>query len=358
MNEKIDKKELCVSANALDKLTVQKSRSFFYLYHSNFTLYEYKILDLYLSRINSHEPNNRLVSFTKKELENILGLRKIKIEALKKRLKNLMTTVIEIPDEDEKEGFRLLTLFEEAVAKKESGSWTIKLTCTKPAKKYIFNIENLGYINYKLKNIIHLSSLYAYYMYIYIEENRYRGHWKIDIENLKERLGCQKEETYTSYKFFNNSILKKVKSELDEKTNCHYDYASITYGRKVIAIEFKIQKNYLKSNVEPFIIPEIPTEIPDPFDPEREYNPEALWETTIKSFNFKEEEIEELKEILDTIPYSKMPQDPFCPDAPEIQKYLYMEQKSKLVNRLATEKEIRSKYKYLLSILRNDAKCN
>ena len=142
-----------------DKLTVQKSLPLFALWRSELTLAEFKILDTYLSRIDSHKPEKRAVMFEKGELEKILGVKKINNQDLETRLKHLMGNVIEIPDESMKKGFRLVTLFEEAVAEQDDyGLWQVKLECTQKAMKYFFNIENLGYLRYKLRCITSLTS--------------------------------------------------------------------------------------------------------------------------------------------------------------------------------------------------------
>ena len=87
-----------------DKLTVQKSLPLFALWRSELTLPEFKILDTYLSRINSHKPEKRAVMFEKGELEKILGVKKINNQDLQVILKHLMVNVIEIPDESTKKG--------------------------------------------------------------------------------------------------------------------------------------------------------------------------------------------------------------------------------------------------------------
>ena len=58
----------------VDNLTVQKSRPLFALWRSELSLSEFKILDTYLSRIDSHKPDRRTVTFEKGELEQLLGI--------------------------------------------------------------------------------------------------------------------------------------------------------------------------------------------------------------------------------------------------------------------------------------------
>lgn len=225
-----------------DKLTVQKSLPLFALWRSDLTLAEFKILDTYLSRIDSHNPEKRAVIFEKGELEKLLGVQKINNKELEERLKHLMGNVVKIPDSDDKKGFRLITLFEEAVAEQDDyGLWQVKMECTQKAMKYIFNMDNLGYLRYKLRCITSITSRYTYIMFIYLEANRFRKSWEVPLAELKKILNCDKEETYKQFKRFNDLILKKVQKEMHEKTECRYDYEPIKKGRSVVAVRFTVE---------------------------------------------------------------------------------------------------------------------
>lgn len=225
-----------------NKLTVQKSLPLFALWRSDLTLSEFKILDTYLSRIDSHKPEKRAIILEKGEIENALGIQKINNQDLKLRLKHLMGNVVEVPDKDEKKGFQLVTLFEEAEAEQDDdGLWNVKLECTQKAMKYFFNIENLGYLRYKLRCITSLTSRYTYIMFIYLEANRFRKSWEVPLEELKKILHCENEATYNEFRFFNVKILKKVQKEMYEKTECQYSYFPIKRGRSVKAIRFEVE---------------------------------------------------------------------------------------------------------------------
>ena len=225
-----------------DKLTVQKSLPLFALWRSDLTLSEFKILDTYLSRIDSHKPEKRAIILEKGEIENALGIQKINNQDLKLRLKHLMGNVVEVPDKDENKGFQLVTLFEEAEAEQDDdGLWNVKLECTQKAMKYFFNIENLGYLRYKLRCITSLTSRYTYIMFIYLEANRFRKSWEVPLEELKKILHCENEATYNEFRFFNVKILKKVQKEMHEKTECQYSYFPIKRGRSVKAIRFEVE---------------------------------------------------------------------------------------------------------------------
>ena len=221
-------------------LTVQKSLPLFALWQSELTLSEFKILDTYLSRIDSHKPEKRSVIFEKGELERLLGIKQLKPTDLDARLKHLQETTVNLSQNGKK--IDRITLFERAQAEQDDyGQWRATLTCTPSAMKYIFNIEHLGYLRYKIRCITSISSRYTYIMFIYLEANRFRKSWEIPLAELKEILNCETEETYKQYKRFNDLILKKIQKELHEKTECRYSYMPVKKGRTVVAIRFELE---------------------------------------------------------------------------------------------------------------------
>lgn len=223
------------------QMIVQKTNPLQSLSETDMTLPEFKILDAYLSRIDSHKPDKRYVRFEKGELEQILGISRILKSDLEKRLDNLFTAIT-IRDPEKPKGFVKIGLFAKAEANQdENGLWQIDLACTEEAMEYIFNPENLGYLKYRLKNVIDLTSRYSYILYLYLERNRWRKTWKIGIDELKLMLNCTAER-YTQYKFFNSEILKKCHKELNEKTSIKYTYEPCDKkNRKYTAIRFTIQ---------------------------------------------------------------------------------------------------------------------
>lgn len=228
------------------KLTVQKSTPLFSLWRSDMTLAEFKILDTYLSRINSHDPEKRTVVFTKGELEQLVGVKKINKSALASRL-NGLGRFVEVAHSDNR--IHKVALFEEAYGEMdENGLWTVKLTCTSKAMKYIFNVEKLGYLRYKLRCITSLTSRYAYILFMYLESNRFRKTWDVPISELRQILNCT-DELYNEYKYFNQRILQRSQKELHEKSECRFSYVPIRIGRKTTAVRFTLET--LADSMEP-----------------------------------------------------------------------------------------------------------
>ena len=148
--------------------------------------------------------------------------------------------IIKVKDERKRKGFKLINLFEEADAEQDDdGLWQITLTCTASAREYVFNIDNLGYLRYRLKNVINLTSRYSYVLFLYLLDNRFRKTWSVDLADLKALLNCNAER-YKQFKFFNSEILKKCHKELCEKTDISFEYKPIKRGRAVSAVEFSV----------------------------------------------------------------------------------------------------------------------
>ena len=324
---------------------IQKSNPLQSLSETTMTLSEFKILDAYLSRIDSHKPDERYVCFEKGELEKLLGVDKINKSDLEKRIDNLFQAVT-IRDSSKPNGFTKIGLFARADCNQdENGQWQVNLACSAEAMEYVFNIENIGYLKYRLKNVVDLTSRYSYILYLYLENNRYRQSWEIQLDELKTLLRCTAER-YGQYKFFNSEILKKCHKELNEKTSIKYNYKPIKSGRKVTHIEF---------DVDTFQRTDDPKtkELPGQIDIFGNTDNIELWSGACNG-EFLRSEIEQLAKILVLIP-----SDNFSPYAVngdiDLQRYHYLAEKYAAMKRMNEKKPIKNRFSYMLAILKADA---
>ena len=336
------KVEPITSLGQEDKLTVQKSLPLFSLWRSNLTLPEFKILDTYLSRINSHLPEKRTVVFEKGELEELLGVDRIRTEELDKRLVHLGTPIrIDDPTAKNKK-FTRISLFEKAVAEQDSnGIWRVELTASTSAMKYFFNVEQLGYLRYKLRCITSITSRYTYIMFTYIESNRFRKTWTVDLDDLKHILNCENEEYSKQFKYFNRDVLKRIQKEMYEKTECRYSYTPVKKGRSVVAIKFTVE------SLAPVIDDQIPGQmaisdiLPGPG--------RDLWESAVPNSGFTAEQIEHLRSLISTVPETKMPD---MGEGIDINRYHYVW--NLWTKMLSQRRPIRDRYAYLCRMIEQD----
>lgn len=214
------------------------------LWRSELSLADFKILDTYLSRINSHDPEHRTVHLEKGEIEQLLGVKKINAADLKNHLAHL-GTMVPVDDPNDDKSFRMVSLFEQIeCSPDEFGVWQVDITCTAAARKYIFNIENLGYFRYKLHAVTRLRSRYSYILFMYLEKNRHMNRtWVISLEDLKLLLKCDQEETYRQYYRFNELLLKRCHKELTENTDCRFSYEPVKRGRTVWGVRFTLESS-------------------------------------------------------------------------------------------------------------------
>ena len=331
-----------------NSLLVQKTNPLLTLSETDMTLVELKILDAYLSRIDSHDAEKRFIRLEKGQIENLLGVTQIKPRDLEKRIDNLFQTIT-IRDERKPNGFTKVALFERAACYQDGdGLWQVDLGASYSAMEYIFNPETIGYLRYRLANVINLTSRYSYVLYLYLEHDRYRKSWEIELDELRAMLRCE-AETYKQFYRFNGLVLKKCHQELTEKTSLRFAYEPVRRGRTVRAVRF---------TVEPLSQPDqisIEDTMPRP-DDQIEFLRSACTPTGSVNPEFSRVEMERLFEVLVMLDDNMLP----CPkDNPfdiEFRRYHYLRQKYTAMNCYDAKNTVRNRFSYLLSIIEKDAK--
>ena len=379
-----------------EEMLVQKSWPLLALWRSDFTLPELKILDSYLARINSRDSELRTVVFQKGELESLLQVKRINFPDLRERMGHLMTPVL-LQSENE---FRQVALFEEAYCcRDEDGLWQVTLSCTNAALRYFFNIEDIGYLRYKLRAVASLGSRYSYVLFLYIEANRFRGSWEVTLEDLRRILRCEEESTYDSYKRFNDRLLKRCYQELTEKTELRFSYEPLRSGRSVTALRFTVESlSVLEQPGEPGsgqsslfdVFDPVPEDDPVPEEkaagegntapempPEEKPMEEMTMEELLRGLWTGEESVDEVEEDKDTLsdydallePYSALERqelyEALCavPESklPKLgslgeKRRSFLRQKLSELERRAAGGKIQNRYAYLLQMIRNAQK--
>lgn len=328
---------------------IQKSNPLLSLSETGMSLPELKILDVYLDRIDAHNEEKRTVQFEKGEIEQMLGVSRILKKDLEKRLRHLAQTV-KIEDDTKPKGFKLVSLFEEIDAwQDDDGLWQISLTCTNRAREYIFNIDNIGYLRYRLKNIISLTSRYSYVLYLWLEHNRFRRSWEVDLAELKALLRCT-ADTYNQFYRFNDLVLKKCYKELTEKTTLRFTYEPVKRGRMVKAVRFTVE------TLPPLELPgqlslDDMAEAPDD---QIEFLRAALTPSGATEPEFSRMEVEQLWQVLVTVDDSKLPSN-VQDNSIEFRRYHYLAERYAGMNRVHEKKPIKHRFAYILKMVKADA---
>lgn len=227
---------------------IQKSRPLLRMKKSPFSLGELKVLDTYLSRINSHDENCRTVKFTKEEYEDLMGIERMHPKRLEKYVDCLMSQSVTLPHEQSPEGWRKYNLFAYSECYQDKYKvWCINLSCTEQARELFFNIDKIGYLRYKLSNILPLTSKYSVFLYMYLRDNRYRDNWFVSVEELRDILQCRDVVSYQEFKIFKREVLNKALKEVNAKTDIDFKLSTTAKGckagREVINVEFTLVKD-------------------------------------------------------------------------------------------------------------------
>ena len=137
-------------------------------------------------------------------------------------------------------------------------------------------------------------------LYLWLEHNRFRRSWEIDLMELKALLRCT-ADTYKQFYRFNDLVLKKCQKEIIEKTNCRFTYEPLKRGRTVRAVRFTVETQKCL---------ELDQEYPNRYTIENELEQDKRDKICLGFANdifneFTDEQLEALKEIA----WSKVPLD-------------------------------------------------
>ena len=232
----------------------QKSNNKVALWQS-FTFGEFKVLDAYLSRIDSNDPNTMTVTFSKNEIEQILGVQDISESELRIRLVHLFQPV---PLDTSDGGFVLIHLFNTMeFVPDENGEWIVQIQSTEYAQKYFFNTDDIGFYRFLVKCVGNIISTESYVLFQYLIRNQFLGTWRAEVENLKKILFFDEKNANTDFTTFANHVLNRCQTELAEQSGMIFSYKPIYEGCSVSAFEFSIDpKSVITAELKRFTSPD------------------------------------------------------------------------------------------------------
>lgn len=234
---------------------VERSKPLVWAQFQDYGIGELKILDTYLSRINAREPESSVVTFSKKEYAELMGLDPdIRTSQLKKYTGRLLRNVvtIDLPDHVD---YVQYPLFSEAKCYMDEklGQVMIQIQCNEKLKPAFFGLSENGYIKYQLKNIIALTSQFSVRLYPRLKDRPYG--WVVEVDELRKLLGAT-APTYQEFKRFNNLVIQKAVKEINEITDIIVEAKTVKQGRSVVAVRFNIKQKSLPVEDQP--APELP----------------------------------------------------------------------------------------------------
>lgn len=222
---------------------VQKSRPLLLATDINYTAGQLKVLDTYLSCINSRDPDHTIVDFKQSEYEELLGVSRLRVDELQKSLSDLIKLQVTVPFKESRDGFLVCNLFDGAAANKDpdTGEWIIHLKCSETAKPLFFNLEQIGYVRYQLRNVTMMKSMYSIYLYQYLKDNAFRHTWNVPVDVFIKNILHVKSSRYRKdFWRFRDRILNPAIDEVNSKTDIDVKYNTLISHGRIDSIDFTV----------------------------------------------------------------------------------------------------------------------
>lgn len=207
------------------------------------TLQELRFFSIYLSKINPWDTSSRIVRFPLSDFLRIMGLGRIKnMNRMMDMAESFLTKTVCIPTP--RGGFDAISLFSRfKFDKDESDEWYVEISASSEAMPLLFEFKN-RYFSYELWNTLQLSSSNQIRMYEILKQYEKIGKREIEVNDLREMLGINKDE-YLRWDNFKSAVLDTCQEALTKNTDICYTYERGKSGRggKWLSIIFHIRKN-------------------------------------------------------------------------------------------------------------------
>ena len=235
---------------------VEKSKPLIWAKFSEYSLFEMRLIDTYLSKINARNEDTSEVTFSVNEYLTLLGYaepEKVTTKRLQKTLEKFLSTKIKIDLDAKGKNYRLVNLFSDACVITDHPDFnkrTITIDCNPKLKQAFFDISEKGYIEYKLDYSLRLNSKYAIKLYALLKDKMQlrQYEWSVDLKELRELIGATNKNNESFREF--NKVLYKCKEDINSVTDLEFEYEKLTRGRLTRGIFFKIiPKNYRRSKI-------------------------------------------------------------------------------------------------------------
>ena len=145
--------------------------------------------------------------------------------------------VIDRLNEDNKKYFNTIRLINKP--RYTEGNKNLTVDLDRDLIPYIIDLKR-EFTRYQIENILRLNSSYAVRIYELLKQYEKIGEREINIKDLRNYLGIEKEE-YTRFDNFEARVLSPAKKETNKYTDLIIDYEKIKTGRRITSILFKIE---------------------------------------------------------------------------------------------------------------------
>lgn len=224
---------------------------------NDFDLYQQRMINLYLAKINPLDEESRHVSVTLAQFVRLIGIKEVsarKMRALAERALGLRVDLYEVEtDEAGKKHMTmqmdLINVWERfKVDVNKDGEWYVELLASTSIMPYMFQIQDLGYGRVTFLCAMRLRSTRAEKLYEQCARFKDKGVFTITLEHLRQRMGISPEtEAYKSYNRLKNSVLNRCIKDINKKTDITVSIVKENRlqlrGKPVKSVTFSVKPN-------------------------------------------------------------------------------------------------------------------
>ena len=239
-----------------DELIISKSNPLLNM-RNDFDLYQQRMLNLYLAKINPLDEESRHVSVTLAQFVRLIGIKEVsarKMRALAERALGLRVDLYEV--ETDEAGKKHMTMQMDLVNVWErfkvdvnkDGEWYVELLASTSIMPYMFQIQDLGYGRVTFLCAMRLRSTRAEKLYEQCARFKDKGVFTITLDHLRQRMGISPEtDAYKSYNRLKNSVLKRCIQDINKKTDIVVSIVKENRlqlrGKPVKSVTFSVKPN-------------------------------------------------------------------------------------------------------------------
>lgn len=239
-----------------DELIISKSNPLLNM-KNDFDLYQQRMINLYLAKINPLDEESRHVSVTLAQFVRLIGIKEVsarKMRALAERALGLRVDLYEV--ETDEAGKKHMTMQMDLVNVWErfkvdvnkDGEWYVELLASTSIMPYMFQIQDLGYGRVTFLCAMRLRSTRAEKLYEQCARFKDKGVFTITLEHLRQRMGISPEtDAYKSYNRLKNSVLKRCIQDINKKTDIKVSIVKENRlqlrGKPVKSVTFSVKPN-------------------------------------------------------------------------------------------------------------------
>ncbi|MDK9739268.1 RepB family plasmid replication initiator protein [Vibrio sp. D404a] len=208
----------------------------------NLKLQERRLILFALSRVKNLTEHNLVFEISPPEYAKVFEINTdSSYRALRETVNSLRDEKVWIHQED---GTKLDINWVTARAQHPEGLVAIKLN--EDLRPYLVNLQK-NFTSYGIENIVALNLKHSFRIYELLKQYESIGTRLLELDFIRDRLMLSK--SYDAFKLLRSKVIDPCVKEINESTDLLVSYVPVKSGRKIVALNFTINKNPERQNV-------------------------------------------------------------------------------------------------------------